>query len=147
MPRPNDRKVGGGGHRSISFLIYLTPDGWRAGDGGQLRLTPRGGKMREVAPAAGTLVLFDAETVGHEMAPVVKPGHLAVVGWFYAEGQFGAMPDAADFDAISGGAAALREKVKARMMPTVVEAKKTWSDPPVDEKEVDEWGEVEDEEY
>ena len=30
---------------------------------------------------------------------------------------------------------------------TVVEAKKTWSDPPVDEKEVDEWGEVEDEEY
>ena len=38
-------------------------------------------------------------------------------------------------------------KVKARMMPTVVEAKKTWSDPPVDEKEVDEWGEVEDEEY
>ena len=36
--------------------------------------------------------------------------------------------------------------VKARM-PTVVEAKKTWSDPPVDEKEVDEWGEVEDEEY
>ena len=44
-------------------------------------------------------------------------------------------------------AAALREKVKARMMPTVVEAKKTWSDPPVDEKEVDEWGEVEDEEY
>ena len=46
-----------------------------------------------------------------------------------------------------GGAAALREKVKARMMPTVVEAKKTWSDPPVDEKEVDEWGEVEDEEY
>ena len=147
VPRPNDRKVGGGGHRSISFLIYLTPDGWRAGDGGQLRLTPRGGKMREVAPAAGTLVLFDAETVGHEMAPVVKPGHLAVVGWFYAEGQFGAMPDAADFDAISGGAAALREKVKARMMPTVVEAKKTWSDPPVDEKEVDEWGEVEDEEY
>ena len=145
VPRPNDRKVGGGGHRSISFVIYLTPDGWRAGDGGQLRLTPRGGKMREVAPAAGTLVLFDAETVGHEMAPVVKPGHLAVVGWFYAEGQFGAMPDAADFDQISG--AALREKVKARMIPTVVEAKKTWSDPPVDEKEVDEWGEVEDEEY
>ena len=144
VPRPNDRKVGGGGHRSISFVLYLTPDGWRAGDGGQLRLTPRGGKMREVAPAAGTLVLFDAETVGHEMAPVVKPGHLAVVGWFYAEGQFGAMPDAADFDAISG--AALREKFKARM-PTVVEAKKTWSDPPVDEKEVDEWGEVEDEEY
>ena len=82
------------------------------------------------------LVLFDAETVGHEMLPVAKPGHLAVVGWFYAEGQFGAMPDAADFD----------EKVKARM-PTVVEAKKTWSDPPVDEKEGDEWGEVEDEEY
>lgn len=145
VPRPNDRKVGGGGHRSISFVLYLTPDGWRAGDGGQLRLTPRGGKMREVAPAAGTLVLFDAETVGHEMAPVVKPGHLAVVGWFYAEGQFGAMPDASDFDAISGGAA-LREKFKARM-PTVVEAKKTWSDPPVDENEVDEWGEVEDEEY
>ena len=95
-----------------------------------------------MAPAAGTLVLFDAETVGHEMAPVVKPGHLAVVGWFYAEGQFGAMPDASDFDQISG----LREKFKARM-PTVVEAKKTWSDPPVDEKEVDEWGEVEDEEY
>ena len=101
--------------------------------------------MREVAPAAGNFVLFDAETVGHEMLPVVKPGHLAVVGVFYAVGQFGAMPDAADFDAISG--AALREKVKARMMPTVVEAKKTWSDPPVDEKEVDEWGEVEDEEY
>ena len=44
-------------------------------------------------------------------------------------------------------AISMREKVKARMMPTVVEAKKTWSDPPVDEKEVDEWGEVEDEEY
>ena len=90
-------------------------------------------------------MLFDAETVGHEMAPVVKPGHLAVVGWFYAEGQFGAMPDAADFDAISGNPALLK-KVKA-FRPTVVEAKKTWSDPPVDEKEVDEWGEVEDEEY
>ena len=88
------------------------------------------------APAAGTLVLFDAETASRWGLCRLRPATLAVVGWFYAEGQFGAMPDAADFDAISG--AALREKVKARMMPTVVEAKKTWSDPPVDEKEVDE---------
>jgi len=66
--------------------------------------------MREVAPAAGTLVLFDAETVGHEVLPVVKPGHLAVVGWFYAEGQFGAMPDAADFDESAARRRARRSK-------------------------------------
>ena len=89
--------------RSVSFLLYLTDDGWSVdADGGQLivyhagaapgadaatagRADPsaRGASevVREVAPVAGTLVLFDSASVPHAVAPTRRRSRLALVGW------------------------------------------------------------------
>ena len=49
---------------SISFLIYLTPDGWTADDGGALRIYEGGDESepRQVMPTGGTLVIYDSAT-------------------------------------------------------------------------------------
>ena len=59
---------GRGARRSISMVLFLTPDDWTAADGGALRIhAHRGGGAFDVAPAAGTLVVFDSATVPHEV--------------------------------------------------------------------------------
>ena len=74
------------------MLLYLTPDDWREADGGQLRIHGAGdaangglqsahGAMRDVAPTAGTLVLFDSAAVPHEVLPTRRE-RTVVVGWF-----------------------------------------------------------------
>mgnify|MGYP006151297747 CR=1 FL=1 len=93
--------------RSISMLLYLTPDDWCDDDGGQLRihvaspspgacarihrLRPRlDGSIRvddllsevalDILPAAGTLVLFNSATVPHEVLHTLRQRSV-VVGW------------------------------------------------------------------
>mmetsp|Transcript_31160 Transcript_31160/g.81467 ORF Transcript_31160/g.81467 Transcript_31160/m.81467 type:complete len:246 (+) Transcript_31160:36-773(+) len=93
--------------RSISLLLYLTPDDWRqTPDGGMLRIHPtsmsnrvrahcrRPGEFEgtmcidetisdaaiDVLPAAGTLVLFDSSTIPHEVLPTARERSV-VVGW------------------------------------------------------------------
>ena len=77
--------------RSVSFLLYLTPDDWDVSrDGGVLRIHPFGKddahseSVVDVAPNAGTLVLFDSATVPHEVMPTQSP-RTAIVGWFLEE--------------------------------------------------------------
>ena len=81
--------------RSISFLIYLTPDDWSAADGGALRVFPptgANGNARagasgseqdgsvDIQPAAGSLVVFDSATVPHMVLPTHRE-RVAIVGW------------------------------------------------------------------
>ena len=84
--------------RSISLVLYLTEPGWDdATDGGQLRIFADGGidappdrgaasepdetATFEIAPAPGTLVLFDSLSVPHCVLPTQRP-RLALAGWF-----------------------------------------------------------------
>ena len=92
----SDRPV----RRSISLLLYLTPDGWRDEYGGRLRIHATKDKVRvhrphssgngvaevlsdstyDVTPTAGSLVLFDSATVPHEVLPTMLERSV-VVGW------------------------------------------------------------------
>ena len=69
--------------REYSFLLYLNED-WRASDGGWLRAFDLGGDGGhvDVAPAAGTLVVFKSDVVPHEVRPTTAR-RLAVVGWLH----------------------------------------------------------------
>eukprot|EP00326_Haptolina_ericina_P015736 CAMPEP_0181174914 /NCGR_PEP_ID=MMETSP1096-20121128/3795_1 /TAXON_ID=156174 ORGANISM="Chrysochromulina ericina, Strain CCMP281" /NCGR_SAMPLE_ID=MMETSP1096 /ASSEMBLY_ACC=CAM_ASM_000453 /LENGTH=184 /DNA_ID=CAMNT_0023262857 /DNA_START=120 /DNA_END=674 /DNA_ORIENTATION=+ len=67
--------------RSISFLLFLTPDSWCPTEGGQLRVYEgTAGLQRDVTPEPGTLVLFDSAAVSHE-ALTTNRELLAVAGW------------------------------------------------------------------
>lgn len=69
--------------RSVSLLLYLTPDDWHAPrDGGSLRIhhSDHRGECTDVEPRAGTLVLFDSASVRHEVLVTRRP-RVAVVGW------------------------------------------------------------------
>ena len=69
--------------RVLSCIAYLN-DGWRAGDGGALRMHLDGG-ARDVAPAGGTLVAFLSDRVEHEVLPA-RRDRIAVSGWFRRRG-------------------------------------------------------------
>ena len=69
--------------REYSFLLYLN-DGWLPRDGGHLRVFGIGGDGAhvDIAPAAGTLVVFKSDVVPHEVRPTFSK-RLAIVGWFH----------------------------------------------------------------
>ena len=73
--------------RSISLLIYLTPDDWNpASDGGALRVydgTPAHTHM-DVQPLPGQLVLFDASQTAHEVL-TTRRDRLLMAGWLHEE--------------------------------------------------------------
>lgn len=76
--------------RQWSYLLYLNEQ-WAEADGGALRIhTDGGGELPppgappsfvDVAPRAGTLVLFDSARVPHEVLDT-SAERLAVAGWF-----------------------------------------------------------------
>lgn len=82
--------------RSVSLLLYLTPDDWSDADGGKLRVflddndgnrDGRGDVAEchlDISPAAGTLLLFDSATVPHAVLPTNRE-RIACVGWFLAK--------------------------------------------------------------
>ena len=65
--------------RVLSCVAYLN-DAWGEDDGGALRLHLDDGP-RDVAPLGGTLVVFLADRVEHEVLPSMRE-RLAVAGWF-----------------------------------------------------------------
>jgi len=69
--------------REYSFLLYLN-EGWAASDGGHLRVFNLGGAEShvDIAPTAGTLVVFKSDIVPHEVRPTTSR-RLAIVGWFH----------------------------------------------------------------
>lgn len=81
--------------RKYSFLLYLNDADWNVErDGGALRIHRDAGgdtlpvgelpNFVDVAPKAGTLVLFRSDLVPHEVLDTRKE-RLAIVGWFLSE--------------------------------------------------------------
>ena len=65
--------------RVLSFVLYLNA-GWRAGDGGELRLETRAHGTVDVAPVGGTLVAFLADGTPHEVRPARRE-RVSLAGW------------------------------------------------------------------
>jgi SM-20-related protein len=76
--------LAGARNRVVSLVVYLDP-GWRAEDGGALRLwtSPgdEGPAAAEIVPQAGRVVLMMAEEIPHEVLPAHRPRH-AIAGWW-----------------------------------------------------------------
>ena len=67
------------GRRTLSCVLYLN-EGWRAEDGGALRLYLPDGP-HDVSPCAPTLVAFLSERFEHEVLPARRE-RLSLTGWF-----------------------------------------------------------------
>ena len=68
--------------RALTLILYANDEAWSSGrDGGSLRLESGEGAV-EVAPAGGTLVLFDSRRVWHEVLPSRRL-RFAVTQWVY----------------------------------------------------------------
>jgi len=65
--------------RVLSSVCYLNPD-WQANDGSALRLH-LGNRLHDIAPQAGTLVLFLSADIEHEVLPATRE-RLSIAGWF-----------------------------------------------------------------
>lgn len=67
--------------RLLSTVFYLN-DGWREGDGGELRLWDEaGGEVATLTPLAGRAVIFLSEEFPHEVMPACRE-RLSIAGWF-----------------------------------------------------------------
>ncbi len=65
--------------RRVSAILYLNP-GWEPSWGGELRVyEPEG--IRDIAPTAGTFVLFSSAHVRHEVLQVRRE-RWAATGWY-----------------------------------------------------------------
>ena len=96
-------------HRRVTVILYLNED-WRASDGGHLRVYFNDDRHIDVAPKAGTLVLFKSDTVPHEVLPTTAR-RLAVVGWYHRHHK---PPPDVDDAALSPLARALRDHYRAK---------------------------------
>jgi SM-20-related protein len=66
--------------RVLSWVLYLN-DGWRAADGGALRIHVSENEARDVVPVAGTLACFLSDRFEHEVLPARRE-RLSLTGWF-----------------------------------------------------------------
>ena len=68
--------------RALTAVLYLNED-WPADAGGQIRLylDDACSQSRDIAPSAGTLVLFLSDRFWHEVLPASRQ-RLSVTGWF-----------------------------------------------------------------
>ncbi len=72
----------GKSRRRISCVFYLNFP-WSSVDGGQLRLYLPGGPAEtsvDIPPLAGSLVVFDSQTIEHEVLPALRP-RASLAGW------------------------------------------------------------------
>jgi SM-20-related protein len=65
--------------RRITAILYLN-DGWEPAWGGELRAYEAEG-TRDIAPTAGTFVLFSSPHLRHEVLPV-RRDRWAITGWY-----------------------------------------------------------------
>lgn len=70
--------------RAVSAVIYLNQD-WQSGDGGELRMFLDDQRVHDVAPTAGTLVVFLSGDVPHEVLAAGRE-RLSLTGWFRRRG-------------------------------------------------------------
>lgn len=72
----------GTSRRRISSVFYLNLP-WSSVDGGQLRLYLPGDQTEtwvDILPLAGSLVVFDSQTIEHEVLPALRP-RASLAGW------------------------------------------------------------------
>lgn len=77
----------GSNTRVVSCVLYLNT-GWKADDGGQLRLyldREQSANYQDVPPEGGTLVCFMSERFWHEVLPARRL-RLSLTGWFRRRG-------------------------------------------------------------
>ncbi|TPD62051.1 2OG-Fe(II) oxygenase [Emcibacter nanhaiensis] len=70
----------GEANRVLSLVAYLNHD-WAPGDGGEIILYPDAAAPVATAPAFGTLAIFLAEEMPHEVLPC-RTERLSIAGWF-----------------------------------------------------------------
>nr|WP_314877006.1 2OG-Fe(II) oxygenase [uncultured Pseudomonas sp.] len=70
--------------RAVSAVFYLNQD-WQPGDGGELRMFLDDQRVHDVAPTAGTLVVFLSGDVPHEVLAAGRE-RLSLTGWFRRRG-------------------------------------------------------------
>lgn len=70
--------------RAVSAVIYLNQN-WQPGDGGELRMFLDDQRVHDVAPTAGTLVVFLSGDVPHEVLAAGRE-RLSLTGWFRRRG-------------------------------------------------------------
>lgn len=68
------------GRRILTLVSYLN-EGWREGDGGELRVHLPDGGIEVVAPLAGRAVVFLSDRFPHEVLPARKERR-SIAGWF-----------------------------------------------------------------
>lgn len=66
--------------RVLSLVLYLNA-GWRADEGGALRLSMDDGRSVDIAPDGGTMVTFLAERFPHEVQAATRE-RISIAGWF-----------------------------------------------------------------
>ena len=74
-----DRPLGRA-RRRVSLVLYLNEQ-WSAADGGALRICADEGRLRDIEPKGGRLVLFLSESREHEVLLTRVP-RLSLTGWF-----------------------------------------------------------------
>lgn len=70
----------GSANRRVTAILYLN-EGWQPEQGGVLRAWLADGKVREVEPVAGRLVVFLSDQVPHQVMPTFAP-RCAVTAWY-----------------------------------------------------------------
>jgi SM-20-related protein len=65
--------------RAVSVVLYLNQD-WHVEQGGALRLYLEGGRLHDVLPAAGDLLVFLSAEMPHEVLPATRE-RLSLTGW------------------------------------------------------------------
>lgn len=66
-------------NRQISFVLYLN-EGWKNGDGGELKIFEPSGNEIIIEPLAMRCVIFKSATVLHQVMPTTKDRY-SVTGW------------------------------------------------------------------
>jgi len=94
--------------REWSILLYLN-QGWSPRDGGHLRVYDDFGGYTDVAPEAGTLVMFKSDAISHEVRPTTAK-RLAIVGWLHRH----QTPPEVDEEALTPLARAILEHYRAQ---------------------------------
>lgn len=70
--------------RTISAVVYLN-EAWEPAHGGQLRLYLKDGRIHDVEPLAGSLVVFLSGEMPHEVL-LANRERLSLTGWFRRRG-------------------------------------------------------------
>lgn len=69
----------GQSNRIFSIILYLN-EGWKEGDGGELRVYKADGSCEDFAPLGGRLIIFRSDEIEHEVLEALEP-RISVTGW------------------------------------------------------------------